>query len=112
MTQWRESPGGERQFLGGDGYWYPEGARVASQVQPLGQAPPTIYRKNAVPAANSEAKGASIMAIIGGGALTYYGWVCSWNTTTVPNGSYTLVSEASGSGGSAFSPGVSITVHN
>jgi hypothetical protein len=44
--------------------------------------------------------------------LTYYGWVCSWNTTTVPNGSYVLLSEASGSGGSAFSPGVSITVAN
>jgi hypothetical protein len=44
--------------------------------------------------------------------LTYYGWVCSWNTTTVPNGSYSLVSEAFGSGGSAFSSGVSITVHN
>ena len=25
---------------------------------------------------------------------TYYGWLCSWNTATVPNGSYTLVSEA------------------
>ena len=21
---------------------------------------------------------------------TYYGWLCSWNTTTVPNGSYFL----------------------
>ena len=44
--------------------------------------------------------------------LTYYGWLCSWNTTTVPNGSYTLLSEAFNSGGSAFSSGVSITVHN
>jgi virginiamycin B lyase len=44
--------------------------------------------------------------------LTYYGWVCSWNTTTVPNGSYTLTSAASNSGGYAFSPGVSITVSN
>ena len=23
---------------------------------------------------------------------TYYGWLCSWNTTTVPNGSYLLSS--------------------
>ena len=44
--------------------------------------------------------------------LTYYGWVCSWNTTTVPNGSYALVSEAFRSGGSTFSSGVSITVNN
>ena len=44
--------------------------------------------------------------------LTYYGWVCSWNTTTVPNGSYTLVTEAFDAGGSAFSSGVNITVHN
>ena len=45
-------------------------------------------------------------------ALTDYGWYCSWNTTTVPNGSYTLVSEASGAGGTEYSSGVSITVKN
>jgi hypothetical protein len=50
--------------------------------------------------------------LVGTAALTYYGWIYSWNTTTVPNGSYTLVSDASGSGGSTFSSGVSITVHN
>ena len=44
--------------------------------------------------------------------LTLYGWLCSWNTTTVPNGSYALLSEAFNSAGSAFSSGVSITVHN
>jgi hypothetical protein len=44
--------------------------------------------------------------------LTYYGWVCSWNTTTVPDGFYALVSEASGPGGSAYSSGVSITIDN
>ena len=44
--------------------------------------------------------------------LTYYGWLCSWDTTTVPNGSYYLLSEAFNVGGSAFSSGVSITVHN
>jgi hypothetical protein len=44
---------------------------------------------------------------------TYYGWLCSWNTTTVPDGSYALVSEAFGPGGSAYSSaGVSITVDN
>ena len=44
--------------------------------------------------------------------LSYYGWVCSWNTTTVPDGSYGLVSEASGPGGTAYSSGVGITVDN
>ena len=43
---------------------------------------------------------------------TYYGWICAWNTTTVPNGSYALVSEATGPGGSAFSSPISITVDN
>ena len=43
---------------------------------------------------------------------TYYGWLCSWNTTTVPNGSYALVSYASGAGGSGFSSPISITVNN
>ena len=44
--------------------------------------------------------------------LTYYGWLCGWNTTTVPNGSYALLSEAFNSGGSAYSSGVGITVEN
>jgi len=44
--------------------------------------------------------------------LTYYGWICSWNTRTVPNSSYALVSEASGAGGSAFSSPISMTVNN
>ena len=50
--------------------------------------------------------------LVGTATPTYYGWLYSWNTTTVPNGSYTLLSEAFGSGGSASSSGVSITVHN
>ena len=45
------------------------------------------------------------------GTLTYYGWLCSWDTTTVPSGSYVLVSEASNSAGSAFSSGISIAVN-
>ena len=43
---------------------------------------------------------------------TYYGWLCSWNTTTVPNGSYYLCLRPLASSGSAFSSGVSITVSN
>ncbi len=46
-------------------------------------------------------------------AATDYGWPCDWNRWTVPNGTYALVPEASGTGGSAFSnTGVSITVKN
>jgi hypothetical protein len=42
---------------------------------------------------------------------TYYGWLCSWNTMNVPNGTYTLVSEASGAGGNAFGQ-VGISINN
>ena len=68
------------------------------------------------PPASSSGSSAAPMAItapvLGTATLTYYGWLCSWNTTTVPNGSYVLLSEAFNSGGSAFSSGVSITVNN
>jgi hypothetical protein len=50
--------------------------------------------------------------LVGTATSTIYGWLDSWNTTTVPNGSYVLLSEASGSGGSAFSSNVNITVTN
>jgi hypothetical protein len=50
--------------------------------------------------------------LVGTATPTYDGWVYSWNTTTVPNGSYALLSEAFGPGGSAFSSHVSITVTN
>jgi hypothetical protein len=43
---------------------------------------------------------------------TLYGWLCAWNTTTVPNGTYALVSKAFNSVGNAFSSGVRITVNN
>jgi hypothetical protein len=43
---------------------------------------------------------------------TYYGWLCNWNTTSVPNGTYFLASEAFNSAGSAYSSGVSVTVNN
>ncbi len=44
--------------------------------------------------------------------LTLYGWLCDWNTATVPDGSYVLVSEAYGPTGNGFSSGVSINVDN
>jgi hypothetical protein len=45
-------------------------------------------------------------------APTPYGWVCAWNTKTVPNGSYVLVSEAFNATVSAYSSGVGFTVDN
>ena len=50
--------------------------------------------------------------MIGTATGTIYGWVSSWNTLTVPNASYVLLSEAFGAGGSVFSAGVSITLSN
>ena len=44
--------------------------------------------------------------------LTYYGWICAWDTTTVTDGSYALVSEGSGTGGTTFSAPININVHN
>jgi hypothetical protein len=44
--------------------------------------------------------------------LSLYGWVCLWNSVTVPNGSYALVAQASNSTATAFSPNVNITVKN
>ena len=43
---------------------------------------------------------------------TLYGWLCAWNTATVPNGTYILLSGAINSAGVAFSSGVSVTVDN
>ena len=37
--------------------------------------------------------------VISGSTPTYFGWIGTWNTTTVPNGTYTLQSVASYAGG-------------
>ena len=50
--------------------------------------------------------------LVGTATPTIYGWLDGWNTTTVPNGTYLLLSEAFGSGGNTFSSGVTVTVHN
>ena len=50
--------------------------------------------------------------VVGTATPTIYGYLASWDTTTVPNGTYLLLSEAVGWGGSTFSSGVSITVAN
>jgi hypothetical protein len=57
--------------------------------------------------------GGLIDSVIATATPTIYGWLAAWNTTTVPNGSYTLQSIASYAGGvSGVSPGVTITVTN
>jgi hypothetical protein len=57
--------------------------------------------------------GALTDQVISGSTLTAYGWIGSWNTTSVPNGTYTLQSVASyASGESGTSPGITITVAN
>jgi hypothetical protein len=57
--------------------------------------------------------GALNNALIATGTPTYYGWLAKWNTTTVPNGTYTIKSVAyDASGNSGQSAGVTITVAN
>jgi len=41
-----------------------------------------------------------------------YGWLAEWDTTSVPNGTYTLQSVATYSGGSVTSAPITITVSN
>jgi hypothetical protein len=51
--------------------------------------------------------------VIATAAPTIIGWLAGWNSTTVPNGTYTLQSVASYPGGvSGTSPGVTIMVNN
>jgi hypothetical protein len=51
--------------------------------------------------------------VIGIASLTLYGWIAEWNTTSVPNGTYTLNSVATEVGGTTVtSPPITITVSN
>ena len=50
--------------------------------------------------------------LVGTATPTIYGWLDLWNTTTVANGSYVLISYATGPGGSTASTGVGVTVRN
>ena len=52
-------------------------------------------------------------AVIATATPTLYGWFAQWDTTSVPNGTYTLNSVASDAlGSTGSSPGFSITVNN
>ena len=51
--------------------------------------------------------------VISSSTPTYFGWIGQWDTTTVPDGTYTLQSVASYAGGvTGTSPGITITVAN
>jgi phosphatidylinositol-3-phosphatase len=50
--------------------------------------------------------------VIATASPSIYGWLGSWNTTTVPNGTYTLQSTATSGGLTGTSPGITITVAN
>jgi hypothetical protein len=56
--------------------------------------------------------GGLIESVIATATPTIYGWLAAWNTTTVPNGSYTLQSVATSGGMSGTSPGIGVTVNN
>jgi hypothetical protein len=73
--------------------------------------------------ASASAKATGVRYELSGAALsdqviatatpTIYGWLAQWDTTSVPNGTYTVQSVASYAGGtSSESPGVSIAVTN
>jgi Bacterial Ig domain len=52
-------------------------------------------------------------ALIATATPTIYGWLAAWNTTAVPNGTYTLQSEAYDAAGlSGYSSGTTVTVDN
>ncbi len=40
-------------------------------------------------------------ALIGTGTLTFYGWIYIWNTSAVPNGTYSIKAVASDAAGNA-----------
>ena len=51
--------------------------------------------------------------LIAKGTLTQYGWLAQWNTSTVPDGTYSLASVAAyASGVSTTSTAITITVNN
>jgi hypothetical protein len=51
-------------------------------------------------------------AVVATATPTIFGWLASWNTTTVPNGTYTLQSVASSGGLTGTSAGITVTVNN
>ena len=57
--------------------------------------------------------GALNQAVLGTAVPTLYGYLFSFNTTTVANGTYTLQSVASDTAGNTgYSPGIQVTINN
>ena len=56
--------------------------------------------------------GSCFGCLIGTAVPTIYGWIATWNTTTVANGSYQLLAQATTGSSTANSQAVSITVAN
>ncbi len=57
--------------------------------------------------------GAYSKSVIATGSPTYYGYLATWNTGSVPDGNYTLQSLATDeAGNSTYSPSISISVDN
>jgi len=114
------TPAGTSAAVAGDVFTYTSTSPTSSVIIPASAA--TLTGSTTLDASASNAS--SIEFRLFGGIYGYsgpvictatptiYGWLCSWNTTTVPSGSYTLLSEAFNSTGSAFSSGVNITVKN
>jgi hypothetical protein len=83
----------------------------------------TVSGGSATLDAGASANVASVSFELSGGAFndqviassvsTPYGWIGPWNTTTVPNGTYTLQSVATYAGGvNGTSAAVTVTVNN
>ncbi len=77
----------------------------------------TFFDASASPGVTSvvyELTGGSLNgAVVATATPTIYGWLASWNSTYVPNGTYTLQSVATYPNGvSGTSPGITITVNN
>ena len=52
-------------------------------------------------------------ALIATGTLTYYGWIATWDTATVPDGAYQVNCDATDTAGNiGVSAGVPVGVHN
>jgi hypothetical protein len=57
--------------------------------------------------------GSIVNQVVATAVPTLYGWLAEWDTTAVPNGTYTLQSVATESEGpTATSPGITVTVQN
>ena len=55
--------------------------------------------------------------VVATATLTLYGWIAEWDTTAVPNGTYTLQSVATAAANASnaitvTSPGITVTVNN